>query len=137
MRRVHRVFPAVILAAWLPVAPTVAGWRHHGFHGAMALPPMAGPAFGAPACLGPAFGPVAPWAGWEHAVVIDDRPLVAAPVWVADVPRAGTILGETILGETLLGETVVGETLVGETVLGETVLAETVIAEREIGRAHV
>lgn len=67
MRRDFRALVAALLATWIPFDAVFAGgWHHH--HRA------------APVFMGgsmPPCGPPAPWAGWEHAVVIDDRPLVA------------------------------------------------------------
>lgn len=76
MRR-FRAILAGLLSVWLPIDAAVAGWWHHHH----ALPLVHGPM-----PVAPCGAPPAPWAGWEHAVVIDDRPLFApAPVVVAPV----------------------------------------------------
>lgn len=69
MRRDLRTCLAALLAAWIPVDSVFAGWWHHHHRGPVVI-------VGGPVPMAPC-GPPAPWAGWGHAIVIDDRPLVA------------------------------------------------------------
>lgn len=78
MRRDLRTCLAALLAAWMPVDSAFAAWWHHHHRGPVVI--VAGPVPMAPC------GPPAPWAGWGHAIVIDDRPLVAPAAFVVAAP---------------------------------------------------
>ena len=119
MRRL-RALLAGLLSVWLPIDAAVAGWWHHHHH---ALPPAYGPL-----PMAPCGGPPAPWAGWEHAVIIDDRPLFApAPVFVA-APVIEVVTSETVVAESASWETGSWETVSYESGPVESVIVGDVVA---------
>ena len=80
MRRTLHCLLIGLLTVWIPLNSAAAGWWHHHRH---AMPvgrgPLSGPPCGAPA----------PFPGWENAVVIDDRPLLAPQTVIWSEPVIG------------------------------------------------
>ena len=138
MRRFLHGLLVGVLTLWIPLDSAVAGWwlHHHPHH---APPVLWGPA---PLCGGP---PLALGPGWVGAVVIDDRPLFAAPVvWVEERP---VILAAAPITEWAVAQShdwvVTGEWVVTDTPVehheprdcacdpcgGEVIVAERVVGE--------